>query len=477
MAVAHASMLPVCPKKPQERNLFMGKQALLYTILIAILLIIFLLPLEDSIPSPLQPSDSISFYQTYGGPANEKAYTSIQTSDGGYALTGYTWVRSQTDIWLVKTDNKGVMLWNRTYGDILDGEKAYAILETEDGGFIITGSSGHSFGDIFLLKTDDKGNLQWLNTYGKEGSGSERAQDLIESKDGGYVLVGQTSTQLSDVWLIKTNANGHLIWEQTYGGFQSDIGYALLETSDQELVITGSTASFGMGMTDMWLLKTDSLGNLKWNRTYGNLNYDAAFSLIADDKGGYILVGYTESTAEARDKDIWLVKTDEKGEMIWSQEYGDENVDEVAFALIQTKDGGYAFVGRQQFTDLDANLVKTDSSGVVEFTFTYGGTANDEASALVQTADEGFVLGGFSCSFGGGEADMWLLKTNAKGHSVLDNRKIKNILSNTFATDITAKLPISLILANFSLLLIYSVLYFKKIVGPNVNKTKYSTQF
>jgi hypothetical protein len=363
--------------------------------------------------------------QAYGQSGDDEVFSVVQTRDGGYALGGFTNSSGagSYDFWLIKTDVNGTMLWNRTYGGTGDDE-AYSVIQTADGGYALVGYTD-SFGagetNAWLVKTDANGNMVWNQTYG--GRATNQATAVTQTSDGGYAIAGYTDsygTGNYDFWLIKTDANGTMLWNQTYGGTGDDKGYSVIQTTDGGYALAGYTASYGAGMDDFWLVKTDASGNLKWNQTYGGAGDDGAYSVIQITDGGYALGGYTNSTGAGR-YDFWLVKTDVNGTMLWSHTYGDTG-DEFGSAVVQTSDGGYALAGPTDSYgagDFDFWLVKTDSSGNMQWNKTYGGSGDDEPYSLIPTSDGGFALAGFTRSFGVGIYDGWLVKTDASGSTVI----------------------------------------------------------
>jgi hypothetical protein len=352
-------------------------------------------------------ASSTTWSQAYGGANGDIAYSLVETSDGGYAIAGSTqsFGDGLSSFWLVKTDSSGNMKWNRTYGGT-GGDHAYSLVETSDGGYAIAGDTwskvtGNS--DWWLVKTNVSGNVEWNRTYG--GTSSETAFSLVETSDGGYAIAGYTfsfGAGEADFWLIKTDASGNVEWNRTYGGANRDIARSLVETSDGGYILAGGSL----------LVKTDGAGNMEWNRTYGG----TCNSLITTSDRGYALAGETTG-------DFWLIKTDEYGSVEWSQTYGGEG-DDLAESLVESSDGGFVLAGvkdavRHQWDGhpISGNfwLVKTDASGIMEWNRTYGGTGGDHAYSLVATSDGGYALAGETGSFGAGEADFWLIKTDAYG--------------------------------------------------------------
>ncbi len=205
----------------------------------------------------------------------------------------------------------------------------------------------------------------WSQTYG--GSGDDEAYSLVQTRDGGYALAGYTNSFGAgsyDFWLIKTNSSGNMQWSQTYGGTGDDEAYSVVQSNDTGYAVAGSTDSYGAGETDAWLVKTDSSGNMQWNHTYGGRAQDGAYSVVQTIDGGYALAGYTNSFG-AGSYDFWLVKTDSSGNMMWNKTYGGSGDDE-AGCVIQTSDGGFALAGYTNSFgagSYDFWLVKTDSFG------------------------------------------------------------------------------------------------------------------
>jgi hypothetical protein len=366
--------------------------------------------------------DLLGWNMTYGGTGSDFANSMVQTVNGGYALAGWTnsFGAGWWDFWLVKTDANGKMLWNKTYGGTYDDD-AYSVVQTGDGGYALAGWTW-SFGagglDTWLVKTDAGGNMLWNKTYG--GTGYDEAYSVVQTVDGGYALAGETSSLGAgnfDFWLVKTDANGNMLWNKTYGGTGYDWAWSMVQTVDGGYALAGYTNSSGAGRGDFWLVKTDASGNMLWNKTYGGGTGGEAHSVIQTDDGGYALVGGTTYFGTGNG-DFWLVKTDASGNMLWNKTYGGTS-DDKAYSVVQTDDGGYALTGYG--TNIhDFWLVKTDASGDMLWNKTCGGPG-DEAYSVVQTGDGGYALAGMTNSFGAGSWDFWLVKTDANG----------NMLSNT----------------------------------------------
>ena len=371
--------------------------------------------------------------QTYGGVAADIGNSLVETSDGGYAIVGSTesFGAGETDICLVKIDEFGTAEWNMTYGGP-DYDFGRSLVATADGGYAIAGYTGYigsgELSDFWLIKTDAYGNEEWNQTYG--GADQDKVASLVATADGGYAIAGTTHSSdymFGDFWLIKTDAYGNEEWNQTYGGIEGEWLYSMVEAQDGGYAMVGTwdlPIFGGSGWTNnSWLVKTDVDGNMEWNQTYEGGN---AHSLVATADGGYAIAStrFYDSNGVGGWSDFWLIKTDEFGTVDWNMTYGGSN-EEKAFSLVEASDGGYALAGTTQFSDLDPHnvdngiynswLVKTDVDGNMEWNQTYGGEEIDEAYSLVETSDGGYALAGYTSSYGAGVADVWLVKTDEYG--------------------------------------------------------------
>ena len=199
---------------------------------------------------------------TYGGPLDDGISDMIKTKDGGYVLGGYTisFGAGNYDFWLIKVNATGAMQWNQTYGGTAN-DYPYAVIQTSDGGYALAGetnSSGAGNLDFWLVKTDATGNMQWNKTYG--GTGADTGVAVVQNSDGGYAILGRTASfgaGGNDIWLVKTDATGNMLWNKTYGGTGNEAGNAMVQTSDGGYAIFGPTTSFAGGGQDAWLVKTD----------------------------------------------------------------------------------------------------------------------------------------------------------------------------------------------------------------------------
>jgi hypothetical protein len=345
--------------------------------------------------------------QTYG---DGFVLSLVETPDRGYAIAGTT----NGNFCLVKTDAYGNLQWNYTYGEGV----ANSVVVTSDGGYAIVGGN-------LLVKTDEYGNVEWNRTY------SGHARSLIESSDAGLVITGAFGSSIdaeaTDFWLIKTDSMGNMEWNKTYGSADAEFANSLVETSDGGYALAGGRTGLESGVigfhpfdNTLWLVKTDELGNMEWNQTYGERSgFKEANSLVETSDGGYAIAGYIPDTFGHAD--FWLIKTDGSGNMEWNQTYGTEG-NEHALSLVVTSDGGYALAG---FTSgqslLDALLVKTDAYGNMEWNHTIGEAGYEQAFSLVESTDGGFALAGYATSSDAIPSDppgpqyCWLAKTDEYG--------------------------------------------------------------
>ena len=308
------------------------------------------------------------------------------------------------------------MEWNKTFGGP-EVDKGYSVQQTSDGGYIIAGET-YSFGvgdsDVCLIKTDENGELEWDRTFG--GSADDRGKSVQQTSDGGYIIAGETysfGAGDSDVCLIKTDEKGGKEWSKTFGGTDWDEGYSVQQTSDDGYIIAGETGSFGAGGSDVWLVKTDEKGEEEWNKTFGGGTSDHGYSVEQTSDGGYIIAGETYCWG-GKFGELYLIKTDEKGEEEWSKMFSERDWT-VGYSVEQTSDGGYIIAGGTWWHISDVYLIKTDEDGEEEWSKTFGGRYTDYAKSVEQTSDGGYIIAGMTESFGAGDSDVSLIKTDENG--------------------------------------------------------------
>ena len=371
-----------------------------------------------------------TFCLVIGGVDDDYGYSIIQTSDGGYVIAGITrsFGAGLDDVYVTKLDAQGNLQWTRTIGEA-NIDYGYSIIQTNDGGYAITGvfnptqgSGGLGSADIYIVKLNNSGNLQWTRLIG--GTHYDEGRSIIQTSDSGYVIVGVTSSfgmgGQGDVYVVKLNAQGNLQWTRTIGGADTDYGYSVIQTSDGGYAIAGETRSFGTGNFldyDVYVVKLDAQGNLQWTKTIGEVNADGGYSIIQTSDGGYAITGRTHSFGAGL-SDIYVVKLDAQGNLQWSKTIGGVYYDE-GRAIIQTVDGGYAITGYTSSFgagSYDVYVVKLDAQGNLQWTKTIGGTNNDIGYSIIQTSDGGYAIAGATQSFGQGGYDIYIVKLDAQGN-------------------------------------------------------------
>jgi hypothetical protein len=324
-----------------------------------------------------------------------------------------------TTPWTYATE--GDSLWSRHYGGD-DDDFAWSVIATTDGGYLLGGwtqSFGSGMDDVWLLKTNFQGDSLWNLSYGILTD--DRAEAVIEVPDG-YLAAGFSNGIVSgekDMLLLKTDLDGNLLWHRTYGGASPDQARALAPVAGGGCVMAGNTASYGVAGSDLWMLKVDSEGDSIWSRTFGGEGTEWAYAVTPASDGGFVAAGITTSFG-AGGNDMWLVKASANGDSLWSHTYGGNSQDE-ARAVIETSDGGFLIAGQTySFGSFltDMWVVKTDANGDSLWSRTFGAIDEDEAWDVVETSDGGYLIAGMTESFGSGDKDMWLVKMSLDGDSL-----------------------------------------------------------
>lgn len=364
----------------------------------------------------LSAQPDIIWQTTYGGSGLDYCYAARQTADNGFVFAGVKTLScgNGADFWLLKTDQDGSIQWQNSFGGTAN-DYAYSLTQTSDGGYVLTGFT-ESFGaggrDVWLVKTDELGNLLWSNTLGLSNWDEGRA--VIQTDDEGFIVAGSITSYFTgtvDVLLARFNSSGDLLWTKSYGESGSESGLSVQQTADGGYVVTGCTSSWGAGSDDLYLLKTDSQGTMEWDQTFGGSHVDWGRSVQQTSDGGYIVTGYTSSYGSGYE-DVWLIKTDEEGNLQWDRTYGGSLSDEGSHVQ-QTFEGGYvisATTGSYGAGSLDLWVIKTDSNGNVQWDLTRGGSDWDTGHSVEQTSDGGYIVAGDTRSFGSGSSDAILVR-------------------------------------------------------------------
>jgi len=362
-----------------------------------------------------QAPDTI-WTKTFGGVYPDGGSSVQQTTDGGYIICGHKGIIQfeDYDIWLIKTNAYGDTLWTKTFGGAYE-EFGYSVQQTTDGGYIICGSKAYApsgYRDIWLIKTNASGNTIWTKTYG--GVFGETGRDIEQTTDGGYILVGNTylSGNDYDIWLIKTNSSGDTLWTKTFGGDYSDFGLSVEQTNDGGYIV-GGVLDYSNGVSvDIWLIKTDAYGDTLWTKIFGGAMRNECNSVQQTTDGGYILTGNTDKFPSSF-RDVWVIKTNTLGDTLWTKTFGGDYSD-WGEEVQQTTDGGYIICGATESYgagNYDVWLIKINAFGNVVWTKTIGGNSADYGGAVNLTTDGGYVICGRTASFGAGHVDVWLIKT------------------------------------------------------------------
>jgi hypothetical protein len=361
-----------------------------------------------------QEPDTI-WTKTYGSSGIDHSAAIEQTSDGGYIIVGH----KQYEIWLLKTDADGDTLWTKNFGGTFGGD----VKQTTDGGYIITGSKMGIWydEDVALIKTDSLGNVIWEKTFGTlplDDPIIDAGYSVQQTSDKGFVVVGIKGLMWypgfpSDLWLIKTDSVGNLQWSKVYQspfGVGNESGNSIQITSDSGFLIGGFEDASNYSR-NIWLLKTNSAGDTLWTKIYGGNGEDQCNSVQITADGEFIIAGSTKSFGAGED-DVWLIKTDENGDTLWTKTFGGVGSEE-SYSAKQTNDGGLIISG---YTDSygagedDLWLIRTDENGHKLWTKTLGGINDESGSSVFHSEDNGYVVTGYTKSFGAGESDVWLIK-------------------------------------------------------------------
>ena len=411
-----------------------------------------------------------------GGPNVQSGHCIQQTADGGYIMGG--WSDSPVsgnktamnyggaDYWVIKMDALGNKQWEHSFGGT--GDDILSCLEqTADGGYVLggysnSGASGNksspNYGgyDFWVVRLDADGIKLWEQTFG--GSGDDICTSVAQTFDGGFILGGRSKSSPSgnktsanygeeDYWVIRLDANGNKLWDQSFGGSSDDASYSLQQTADGGFVvgggsysgISGNKTAPNYGSQNFWVVRLDPNGNELWDSSYGGSLHEVIFNLQQTLDGGYIFAGYSDSPSPSGtktsphyggygDQDYWVVKIDANGNQQWQNSFGGTAFEE-ATAVCQANEGGYIIGGWSESSNtgnktalnyggLDYWLVKTDANGNRVWDYSFGGTNDDALIGLQQTSDGGLILCGSSSSgvsgnkstpnYGG--SDFWVIK-------------------------------------------------------------------
>ncbi len=333
--------------------------------------------------------------KTYGGTNDDRATRIINTNDGGFAVSGFT--RSTDgdvsvnngfyDYWLIKLDASGNLQWEKTYG-FEGNDQAQSVMQTSDGGFFVTGfldvsASGgqgndftretlHGVGEFWGVKTNALGEIQRRRFFG--GTNNDRSYEVVEANDGGFLMIGNSESNDFDItnpkgsydfWAVKISAIGDLLWAKNYGGSEIEIAYAMTKTTDGNYLIVGDTRSNDKDITnpkgnaDVWAIKINDSGTLIWQKTFGGSQFDTSRSIREFSDGNLLITGSSRSvdqdvSANYGLSDFWTIITDPNGNTLFKKNYGGSNL-EFGNAGVITLNGKIVMAGSSLSNDFDVS--------------------------------------------------------------------------------------------------------------------------
>ena len=340
--------------------------------------------------------------RTFGGADDDEGAAVARCSDGGYVVVGTTssFGAGKSDIYLVKADAKGNLVWTQTFGDT-DYDYGQSVQTTTDGGCIIAGCVRDS---VCLIKTDAEGNQVWTKTFGD--AVTDGGLSVLQTRDRGYVLLYEAYYgDVEYACLAKTDESGDLSWSE----FLNIIGESVLQTSDDGYVVVGEVNEPYSGCYDVGLVRVDASGHAVWANAYHRLeSEDYGYSVQPTADGGYIIAG----EAERQILEVYIIRTDADGNEVWTRTLSGEN-DVSGHWIERTDDGGYVVAG---WAEDGVLLLKLDADGDSLWAVTYSGAVDDSRYSVRQTSDGGFVIAGTTDPYGFGDDDVWLIKTDSGGN-------------------------------------------------------------
>jgi hypothetical protein len=392
----------------------------------------------------------LEWIKSFGGTGEETAQAVIETSDGGYAILGFTNSTdgdiqdkslNVNDYWLLKLDADGTLQWNKTYGGSKD-DRGQSLVQTLDGGYALTGyamsddgdgSVNNGFHDNWVLKLDALGNIEWEKSYGF--SGHDHSYDILQTTDGGYFFTGflditsaradgnteksgtLTRHGVGEFWGTRINKIGDVEWRGYFGGTNNDRAHGVVQSEDKGFVMAGFSESDDFdisntqGSYDFWMVKVDKNGNMVWERSFGGSGIEIAYDIAKTKDNGYVVVGNTFSTdgdisTDKGASDIWLIKVDDSGSLVWERSFGGSQFD-AAQAVTPSKDGGFFLIGNSKSSDLDTNsnagendiwMIKTDAEGNLVWQKSFGGSDIDFGFDVIENSSGSVLLVGETSS-------------------------------------------------------------------------------
>ena len=406
---------------------------------------------------------TLELVQTFGGSKNDVAKSVVSTVDGGFAVLGYTQsldgditdkATENYDFWMLKFDSEAQLEWNKTYGGSGD-ERGRSLIETSDGGYALLGYSDSSDGDVssnngnrdfWLVKINASGVLLWEKSFGYEGV--DEGASIIETSDNHLMLSGVLDVTASggegnqgrfstrhaggDYWAIKITPTGDIVWSRFYGGTFTDSPTGIKETLNDGLISVGGSDSNDVdisnnkGSYDFWIVKSDRNGDIVWEKSFGGSEIDEARDVISDGTGNHIIVGDTRSNDQDvafnnGAADLWVIKVSNSGELLWNTSIGGSNFD-VARSISTTFNNEFIIAGSSRSSNGDVSknqgqndawVLKLDNSGQLLWETTIGGSEIDFSYDAVQINNGTIVAVG---------------ETNSSNGDIIDNKGFTDLL-------------------------------------------------
>jgi hypothetical protein len=345
------------------------------------------------------------FNLTFGGPYEDWSEQIIECSLGGFAIVASTQnALFKRDVWLLRVDANGNLLWNQTYGSQHWNDEGHSIIECSDGGFAIAGFkeiAGDYYG--WLIRTDANGEHLWNKTYGT--GNDDFFESIIKPSEGGLLLCGTTSSWgagQGDGWLLRTDNNGNQLWQQTYGSPLSESGRCVIESRSGGFAFIGGISYADPDENDIWLVGTDLSGNPLWNHTYHVPGHESATDFIEIRTGGFATVGQTDSNTGGLING-YLLRTDAAGVLLWDMVISDGTL----WSICEPLSGGLITTGRQ---GTDLQILRTDPAGTILWDKVYDGTEIDAGHSVIECDPNTFMITGRTNGTGMRTTDVWLLK-------------------------------------------------------------------
>ncbi|CAN5482620.1 hypothetical protein BH11BAC1_BH11BAC1_09160 [soil metagenome] len=363
-------------------------------------------------------SAQTTFRKTYGdSTVNDNGQSILQTRDGGFLIAGTQFNTGNLfeSLFLIRTDHNGDTLWTKLVKEPAVNYSGSQVIQTFDGGFAITGIKGGGVSFVpYLLRIDSLGNFISNKSY--LWFADEHINSIVQNPDSGFLLAGYLYNGNNLVYFIRTDSVGDTLWTKSYGEtlFNANI-YSLRVAKDGGFIAAGSIQNTNTQDVDAFLFKTDSMGNIQWAKGFGDVGYDYAQQIEVTNDSGFIMAAVTYSFGAGL-ADYYVIKTDSFGNPLWSKTYGGAS-DDRSESIRQTDDGGYLISGESasfSFGNFDVYMIRTDSNGDTLWTKTVNGLENNEAYSMVLTEDSGFAIAGtYFSQFSNN--DVFFLKADASG--------------------------------------------------------------